>query len=37
MRNGAGVHVKDRNNDSPLMCAINGKQKKYPLLTTSFH
>ena len=27
MRNGAGVHVKDRNNDSPLMCAINGKQK----------
>ena len=28
MRNGAGVHVKDRNNDSPLMCAINGEQKE---------
>lgn len=29
MRNGAGVHVKDRkNNETPLMCAINAEQKE---------
>ena len=22
LQNGAGVHVRDRNNDTPLMCAI---------------
>ncbi len=26
MRQGAGVHVKDRNNNTPLMCAIDGEQ-----------
>ena len=28
MRNGAGVHVKDVNNESPLMCAINAEQEE---------
>ena len=28
MRNGAGVHVKDVNNESPLMCAINTEQEE---------
>lgn len=28
MRSGAGVHVRDRNNDTPLMCAIQGEQKE---------
>jgi ankyrin repeat protein len=27
MRHGAGIHVRDRNNETPLMCAINGGQK----------
>ena len=27
MRNGAGIHVRDRNNDTPLMCAINADQR----------
>lgn len=27
MRHGAGIHVRDRNNDTPLMCAINAEQK----------
>jgi ankyrin repeat protein len=22
LQNGAGVHVRDRNNDTPLMCAV---------------
>ena len=28
MRHGAGVHVKDVNNESPLMCAINAEQEE---------
>ena len=28
MRHGAGVHVKDVNNESPLMCAINSEQEE---------
>ena len=27
MRNGAGIHVRDRNNETPLMCAINADQR----------
>ena len=27
MRHGAGIHVRDRNNNTPLMCAINADQR----------
>ena len=27
MKHGAGIHVRDRNNNTPLMCAINADQR----------